>query len=109
MCYAIALGFFGGGGSFVDRAPQARIPHLVIFFIEVLVLTAFGGATAGHRIVGLRVVQFNGGANPTPVQALVRTVLLCLVVTAITYDENGRGIHERLSGTRLVDVRKGRK
>ena len=109
MCYAIALGFFGGGGSFVDRAPQARIPHLVIFFIEVLVLTAFGGATAGHRIVGLRVAQFNGGANPTPVQALVRTVLLCLVVTAITYDENGRGIHERLSGTRLVDVRKGRK
>ena len=109
MCYAIALGFFGGGGSFVDRAPQARIPHLVIFFIEVLVLTAFGGATAGHRIVGLRVVQLNGGANPTPVQALVRTVLLCLVVTAITYDENGRGIHERLSGTRLVDVRKGRK
>jgi hypothetical protein len=30
-------------------------------------------------------------------------------VTAITYDENGRGIHERLSGTRLVDVRKGKK
>ena len=109
MCYAIALGFFGGSASFAERAPQARVPHLVIFFIEVLVLTAFGGATAGHRVVGLRVVQFNGGANPSPVQALVRTVLLCLVVTAITYDENGRGIHERLSGTRLVDVRKGRK
>jgi uncharacterized RDD family membrane protein YckC len=109
MCYAIALGFFGGSASFAERAPQARVPHLVIFFIEVLVLTAFGGATAGHRIVGLRVVQFNGGGNPTPVQALIRTVLLCLVVTAITYDENGRGIHERLSGTRLVDLRKGRK
>jgi len=109
MCYAIALGFFGGSASFAERAPQARVPHLVIFFIEVLLLTAFGGATAGHRIVGLRVVQFSGGANPTPVQALIRTVLLCLVVTAITYDENGRGIHERLSGTRLLDVRKGRK
>jgi hypothetical protein len=57
----------------------------------------------------LRVVQFSGGGNPTPVQALVRTILLCLVVTAITYDENGRGIHERLSGTRLVDTRKGKK
>ncbi len=108
MCYAIALGFFGGSASFAERAPQARIPHLVIFFIEVLVLTAFGGATAGHRIVGLRVVQFKGGADPTPVQALVRTILLCLVVTAITYDENGRGIHERLSGTKLIDTRKGR-
>ena len=109
MCYAIALGFFGGSASFVERALQARVPLPIIFFIEVLVLTAFGGATAGHRVVGLRVVQFSGGGNPTPVQALVRTILLCLVVTAITYDENGRGIHERLSGTRLVDTRKGKK
>jgi len=106
MCYAIALGFFGGAGSFAERAPHARVPHLIIFFIEVLVLTAFGGATAGHRIVGLKVVQFQGGANPTPLQALIRTVLLCLVVTAITYDVNGRGIHERLSGTVLIDLRK---
>ena len=106
MCYAIALGFFGGTGSFADRAPHARVPHLIIFFIEVLILTAFGGATAGHRIVGLKVVQFQGGGNPTPVQSLIRTVLLCLVVTAITYDERGRGIHERLSGTALIDIRK---
>jgi uncharacterized RDD family membrane protein YckC len=106
MCYAIALGFFGGNGSFAERAPHARVPHLVIFFIEVLVLTALGGATAGHRIVGLKVVQFQGGGNPTPFQALIRTVLLCLIVTAITYDERGRGIHERLSGTALIDLRK---
>jgi hypothetical protein len=32
--------------------------------------------------------------------------LLVLVVTAITYDDNGRGIHERLSGTALLDLRK---
>jgi uncharacterized RDD family membrane protein YckC len=109
MCYAIALGFFGGSGSLAERAPQARLPHLVIFFIEVLLLTAFGGATAGHRMVRLRVVQFRTGANPTPLQALIRTILLSLVVTAITYDENGRGIHERLSGTKLVDTRKAKK
>jgi uncharacterized RDD family membrane protein YckC len=91
------------------RRKTTRVPHLAVFFIETFGFTAFGGATAGHRVVGLRVVQFNGGGNPTPVQALVRTILLCLVVTAITYDENGRGIHERLSGTRLVDTRKGKK
>jgi uncharacterized RDD family membrane protein YckC len=108
MCYAIALGFFSGSGSLAERAPQARLPHLIIFFIEVLLLTAFGGATAGHRIVRLRVVQFRSGANPTPLQALIRTVLLTLVVTAITYDENGRGFHERLSGTKLLDTRKAK-
>ena len=95
MCYAIALGLLGEGGL-----------TLLVFFIEVLVLTALGGATAGHRIVGLKVVQFQGVGNPTPFQALIRTVLLCLVVTAITYDERGRGIHERLSGTALIDLRK---
>ena len=108
MCYAIALGFFGGAGSFAERAPNARVPHLVIFFIEVLVLTAFGGATAGHRIIGVKVMQVKNGANPTPLQALIRTVLLCLVVTAITYDEHGRGLHERFSGTALLDLRSTR-
>ena len=94
MCYAIALGLLGEGGL-----------TLLVFFIEVLVLTSFGGATAGHLIVILKVVRFHDGGAPSPIQALIRTVLLVLVVTAITYDENGRGIHERLSGTRLLDLR----
>jgi uncharacterized RDD family membrane protein YckC len=95
MCYAIAFGLFGQMGL-----------TLAVFFIEVLVLTSFGGATAGHRIVRLKVVRFADGGAPSPIQALIRTVLLVLVVTAITYDENGRGIHERLSGTSLLDLRK---
>ena len=95
MCYAIAFGLIG----------DTRLT-LLVFFVETLLLTAFGGATAGHRLIKVKVVSFQTGANPTPLQAVIRTVLLCLVVTAITYDENGRGIHERLSGTRLLDLRK---
>ena len=95
MCYAIAFGLLG----------DTRLT-LFVFFVETLLLTAFGGATAGHRLIRVKVINFQTGANPTPLQALIRTVLLCLVVTAITYDENGRGIHERLSGTRLLDLRK---
>ena len=75
---------------------------LLLFFVEVSLLTAFGGASFGHRMVGIKVVRFNDGAAPTPLQALIRTFLLCTVIFAITYDENGRGIHERLSGTYLV-------
>jgi hypothetical protein len=95
MCYAIAVGLLG------DAAWT-----LAVFFTETFLLTAFGGATAGHRAIRVKVINFQTGANPTPWQALVRTFLLCLVVTAITYDENGRGIHERLSGTRLLDLRR---
>jgi hypothetical protein len=95
MCYAIALGFLGDVKW-----------TLAIFFVETFLLTAFGGATAGHRAIRVKVINFQSGASPTLLQALTRTVLLCLVVTAITYDENGRGIHERLSGTKLFDLRK---
>jgi uncharacterized RDD family membrane protein YckC len=50
----------------------------------------------------IKVVRFRDGGAPTPWQALIRTFLICTVIFAITYDENGRGIHERLSGTFLV-------
>jgi hypothetical protein len=95
MCYAIALGFLGDVKW-----------TLAIFFVETFLLTAFGGATAGHRAIRVKVINFQSGASPTLLQALTRTVLLCLVVTAITYDENGRGLHERFSGTKLFDLRK---
>lgn len=95
MCYAIAYGLLG----------QTRFT-LAVFFVETFLLTALGGATAGHRLIKVKVVNFQSAANPNLLQALIRTVLLCLVVTAITYDENGRGIHERLSGTKLLDLRK---
>jgi len=38
-------------------------------------------------------------------QALMRTALLVLIITAITFDQNGRGINERLSNTVLVKTR----
>jgi uncharacterized RDD family membrane protein YckC len=103
--YAIALGFFAGSGGFADRVPNARIPTLIIFFVEMVLMLSLGGASAGHRVMGMKVVRFSDGQAPTPVQALIRTALICLVFTAVTFDENGRGVHERLSNTRLVNAR----
>ncbi len=104
MSYAVAIGFFSGTGSIIDRAPHARIPVLVIFFIELVVLTSLGGASFGHRIMRMKVVRFSDGGVVTPLQALIRTTLICLVITAVTFDENGRGIHERLSNTKLINA-----
>jgi hypothetical protein len=52
----------------------------------------------------MKVVRFSDGGAVTPLQALIRTTLICLVITAVTFDENGRGIHERLSNTRLINA-----
>ena len=104
-CYAISLGFFAGSGSLTDRVPHARIPVLILLFAEYAFLVAFGGASFGHRIMGLKVVRFSDGGEPTPIQALIRAALLMPLITAITFDENGRGVNERLSNTVLVETR----
>jgi uncharacterized RDD family membrane protein YckC len=104
-CYAIALGFFAGSGSFTERVPHARIPVLILLFAEYSLLVAFGGASFGHRIVGLKVVRFSDGGAVTPLQALIRGALLMPLITAITFDENGRGVNERFSNTVLVKTR----
>ena len=93
-CLAIVKGF-DLAGPFMT---------LVVFFAEVSLLTAFGGASFGHRLTKMKVVRFADGGAPTPLQASIRTLLLCTVIFAITYDDNGRGIHERLSGTYLTKL-----
>lgn len=100
LCLAIAQGFFDGG----QRWPEPYVAPL-IFITQYLFFAALGGATPGHRIVGLKIVRFSDGGIPTPVQALIRTGLLVLIITAITFDQNGRGINERLSNTVLVKTR----
>jgi len=93
-CTATVKGFDLGG----------PISTLLLFFGEMSLLTALGGQSFGHRVIVIKVVRFNDGGAPTPLQALIRSFLICTVIFAITYDENGRGIHERLSGTYLIKL-----
>ena len=89
----------------MDRVQQARVPVLILLFAQYSLFVALGGASFGHRIVGLKVVRFSDGGAVTPRQSLIRTALLLPLVTAITFDEDGRGINERLSNTVLVQTR----
>ncbi len=100
-CYFITWGFFAepGTGAFTP----------IVYFLylgQYLFFSILGGATPGHRIVGVKIVRFSDGQMPTPKQALIRTALLATVFTAITFDQNGRGINERFSGTVLIRSRK---
>ena len=98
-CYAIVAALSGGINK---MSPNSSLYVLVIFFLEVWILTALQGGTLGHRLFGMRVVRFEDGGAISIRQALIRTMLLVLVVTAVTFDQNGRGIHERLSGSVLT-------
>ncbi|NBV66518.1 MAG: RDD family protein [Actinobacteria bacterium] len=100
--YAIAFAFFAGGGSYSERVIGTRFTTLLIFVFEYAVLITLTGASFGHRLLRLKVVDFDNGGLPSIRQALIRTGLMALVITAITYDEDGRGIHERFSRTKLA-------
>ena len=100
--YVIAFAFFAGGGSYSDRIVGTRFSTPLIFVAEYAILIALTGASFGHRLLRLKVVDFNRGGLPTIRQTLIRTGLMAIVITAITYDEDGRGIHERFSQTKLA-------
>ncbi|CAN2194212.1 RDD [Candidatus Nanopelagicaceae bacterium] len=100
--YLIAIVFFSGPGTFLERSSHAGVPALILFFTQYFLLVALQGASAGHRVCRMRIVNFADGGRPTILQALIRSVLMVIVITAVTYDENGRGIHERLSRTKIA-------
>jgi uncharacterized RDD family membrane protein YckC len=76
---------------------------LAVFAVENLLLVGTLGFTIGHRVAGLQVRSINGAAA-SPVQVLVRTVLLCLFLPAMFWDRDGRGLHDKAAGTVIVRI-----
>jgi uncharacterized RDD family membrane protein YckC len=69
--------------------------------VTVVTLVAFG-QTPGLRLLGLRLAHPRPGQRLAPWRAVVRTALLCLLVPALLVDSDGRGLHDRLTGTAVV-------
>lgn len=84
--------------AFVDGDPWATLG----IFAGVQVLTVGSlGSSPGHALLGLRLQRVAGGW-PGPVAAVVRTLLLCLVIPALVFDTDQRGVHDRAAGTVLL-------
>jgi len=94
----------------VERVLLAGHPMatLGIFALQHLVLVATLGTTIGHRLVSVRVVRDDQAPYVGLVKALVRTVLLLLVIPAVVWDGENRGLHDLAAGTRIVLARKPR-
>jgi uncharacterized RDD family membrane protein YckC len=74
---------------------------LAIFAVEQILLVGTLGYSVGHRSVGIHVVGAGGGA-PGPLAALVRSLLLCLVIPAVIFDPDHRGLHDKAMNTLLL-------
>jgi hypothetical protein len=76
---------------------------IVVFAIEVYVLTATTGFTVGKRLVGIRTVRTNGGLVGFR-WALVRTAILLTAIPPLLTDRDLRGLHDRASDTVVIRV-----
>jgi uncharacterized RDD family membrane protein YckC len=71
---------------------------LLVFGVEVWLLTAMTGSTVGKRLLGLRVARMDGRRVGLG-WSLVRTILLLIVVPALLWDRDHRGLHDRAANT----------
>lgn len=72
-----------------------------IFAVTQIVFLLVANGSPGHLALGMRVVPVVPGYLGVW-RPFTRTILLCLVVPALIWDKDQRGMHDRLSGTVLV-------
>ncbi|MFC5182093.1 RDD family protein [Actinomadura harenae] len=88
--------------SALHWSPATRsLANTAVFAVMVWLLTATLGTTIGKRLAGLRVVRIDG----RPIGfgwSLARTLLLVLVIPALIWDRDHRGLHDRASNTVVV-------
>jgi uncharacterized RDD family membrane protein YckC len=73
-----------------------------IFAAMNLLLVSTIGSTIGHRLLGLQVRVVGAGEAVGFARGAIRTLLLCLVIPAVVWDSDGRGLHDRAAGTVIV-------
>jgi len=100
ICTVIAAGLMhyrlGAGGL-------GPFKPLAVFMLMNLLLVGTLGSTIGHRLFGIRVTRL-GGASAGPLLAAARTVLLAIVIPAVIWDRDTRGLHDRIAGTVAVRI-----
>lgn len=74
---------------------------LAVFAAEQILLIGTLGYSIGHRVMGIHVVRPDG-SPAGPLAALVRTILLCLVIPAVIFDPDQRGLHDKAMNTVLI-------
>jgi uncharacterized RDD family membrane protein YckC len=74
-----------------------------IFGLQAWLLTGLLGVTLGKRLCGLGVARLDG--KPVGLLwSLVRTLLLLLVVPALLWDRDYRGLHDRAANTVVINL-----
>jgi len=74
---------------------------LFIFFLEVAFFTIVFQASAGQRILGIKVVTWPNLGRVAPKKIVLRTLLICLVIPAV-FTKEGRPLHNFLTQSQTI-------
>ena len=98
----IATGFLGFNQfALPTEAGLTQFAPLLVFALLQVIFIPVVGGSPGHRIVGMRLVRMDGGWIGVW-RPLVRTLLLILVIPAVIWDADQRGLHDKAVGTVLI-------
>ena len=77
---------------------------LIIFYLEVLLFTILFQASAGQKIMAIKVVNYPDQSRVDAKRVALRTLLICLVLPAV-FTKNGRALHDHFTNSQTVRER----
>jgi len=90
----------GGGAGVAGHLPGSW--SLIPLALDYVAGVLFAGRTLGMYLFGLRVIRVDRDVPVNPMQIVIRTALLFLLIPALVWDRDGRGLHDRLSTTAVI-------
>lgn len=89
------------GHQLFSKHPASPWWPLLILALEYVLLVSTIGTTLGMRLFGIGVRSLDGRRLQVG-WVIVRTALLLLVIPAVVYDRDQRGLHDRAAGAVAV-------
>ncbi|MGB4136145.1 MAG: RDD family protein [Microbacterium sp.] len=98
----IAIGFLGYDPfALPSEAGWRQFAPMMVFAVLQILFIPTAGGSPGHRMLGMRVLRLGGGWSGLW-RPIVRTLLLVVVIPAVIWDADQRGLHDKAAGLVLV-------
>jgi uncharacterized RDD family membrane protein YckC len=92
---------FGNDAALVQQNWYA----VLIWFVLTVAAVGLFGFSPGMAMLGIRVARLDGTGMVGVLRALPRTVLTFVIIPAVVWDSDLRGLHDKATGTVVLDRR----
>lgn len=89
----------------LDASQTLNYWSLLTWFLITVAGTSFFGATPGMVLLGIRVARLDGRPTVGVWRAVLRAVLVALVMPAVIWDGDRRGLHDKVASTIVLATR----